>query len=97
MEQNLTQLAVIVLCDDSTGCDKMGNYFATEADIMIDIVSEVNFDTLNKIFYRSSLQTIHPLYLIFTKSLKDIAFRFCILNSKTSIIRFLIYKLAYCF
>ena len=29
-----------VLCDDSTGCDKMGDYFATEADTMVDIVCE---------------------------------------------------------
>ena len=26
-------------CLDSTGCDEMGNYFAIEADTMIDIVS----------------------------------------------------------
>ena len=75
----------------------MGDYFPTGADILMDIVSEVNFDTLNKISNWSSLQTSHPLYLIFIKSLKDIAFRFCILNSKTSIIRFPIYLLAYCF
>ena len=25
-------------CLDSTGCDEMGNYFAIEADTMIDIV-----------------------------------------------------------
>ena len=38
VEQDLTQLAVIILCDDPTGCDKMDDYFLTEADTMIDIV-----------------------------------------------------------
>ena len=37
-EQNSTQFAVLILCHDSTGCDKMGDYFAIEADTMIDIV-----------------------------------------------------------
>ena len=37
-EQNCTQFAVIILCHDSTGCDEMGDYFAIEADTMIDIV-----------------------------------------------------------
>ena len=37
--QALTLLAVVkVLCDDSIGCDIVGDYFATEADTMIDIV-----------------------------------------------------------
>ena len=27
MEQGLTQLAVIILCDDSTCCDEMEDYF----------------------------------------------------------------------
>ena len=40
MEQDLTQFAVLILCDDFTGCDKMGDYFATEADTMINIVCE---------------------------------------------------------
>ena len=44
MEQNLTQLAVIILCDDSTGCDEIDNYFAIEADTMIDIECEVDFN-----------------------------------------------------
>ena len=30
--------AVQILCRDSTGCDEMDNYFAIEADTMIDIV-----------------------------------------------------------
>ena len=34
MEQDLTQFAILLLCDDSTGCDEMGNYFATEAHFM---------------------------------------------------------------
>ena len=38
MEEDCTQFAVPILCHDSTGCGEMGDYFATEADIMIDIV-----------------------------------------------------------
>ena len=37
-EQNCTQFAVLVLCHDCTGCDEIGDYFAIEADTMIDIV-----------------------------------------------------------
>ena len=37
-EQDCTQFAVLILCHDSTGCDGMGDYFAIEADTMIDIV-----------------------------------------------------------
>ena len=37
-EQECTQFAVLILCHDSTGCDEMGDYFAIEADTMIDIV-----------------------------------------------------------
>ena len=44
MDQDLTQFAVIIICDDSTGCDKMGDYFTTEADIFIIIVCEVKLD-----------------------------------------------------
>ena len=33
-----TQLAVLILCHDSTSFDEMGDYFAIEADTMIDIV-----------------------------------------------------------
>ena len=36
-----TQLAVLIQCHDSTGCDEMGDYFAIEADTMIDIVVRV--------------------------------------------------------
>ena len=42
--QDRTQFAVLILCDDSTGCGEMGDYFATEADKMIDIVCEVNLN-----------------------------------------------------
>ena len=38
MEQDLTQFAFIILCDDSTGRDEVDDYFATEAATMIDIV-----------------------------------------------------------
>ena len=38
MEQDCTQFAVLILCHDSTGCGEMGDYFAREADTMIDIV-----------------------------------------------------------
>ena len=34
----VTDYAALILCHDSTGCDEMGDYFATEADTMIDIV-----------------------------------------------------------
>ena len=38
MKQDCTQFAVLILCHDSTGCEEMGDYFAIEADTMIDIV-----------------------------------------------------------
>ena len=34
----LYSVAILILCHDSTGCDEMGDYFAIEADTMIDIV-----------------------------------------------------------
>ena len=37
-EQGCTQFAVLIQCHHSTGCDEMGDYFAIEADTMIDIV-----------------------------------------------------------
>ena len=45
--------AVIILCDDSTGCDEKGVYLDTEADTMIYIVCEIDlikisFGTFNK-------------------------------------------------
>ena len=30
--------SALIQCHDSTGCDEMGDYFAIEADTMIDIV-----------------------------------------------------------
>ena len=38
MEQDLTQLAVMMILDDFTGCDKVDDYIATAADTMIDFV-----------------------------------------------------------
>ena len=37
-EQDCTQFRVIILCHDPTGCDEMDDYFAIEADTIIDIV-----------------------------------------------------------
>ena len=36
MEQDLTQFADKILSDDSTGCDGVDNYFATEADMLYE-------------------------------------------------------------
>ena len=36
--QDCTQFAVLIQCHDSTGCEEMGDYFAIEADTMIEIV-----------------------------------------------------------
>ena len=36
-EQDCTQFAVLIQCHNSTGCGEMGDYFAIEADTMIDI------------------------------------------------------------
>ena len=44
MEQDLTQFEVKMLCDDSTGCDEVDTYFATDADTMIHIVYEYDLD-----------------------------------------------------
>ena len=44
VEQDCTQFAVLILCHDSTGCDEMGDYFAIEADTMIDIEVDLNKD-----------------------------------------------------
>ena len=44
MDQDHTQPAVIIVCYDSTGCDEMDDYFATEADAMIDIVCEIDLN-----------------------------------------------------
>ena len=42
--QDLNKLAVILLWNDSTGCDEMDDFFATEADTMIDIVCETDLN-----------------------------------------------------
>ena len=34
----LYSVCSLIQCHDSTGCDEMGDYFAIEADTMIDIV-----------------------------------------------------------
>ena len=44
MEQDLTQFTVKILCDDSTGCDEIDNYFAIEEDTMIGILYEYDLD-----------------------------------------------------
>ena len=44
MEQDLTLLAVIILCDVSAGCDKVDDNFATEADTMIATVYEYDLN-----------------------------------------------------
>ena len=40
MQQDLTQFADKILCDDYTGCDEVDNNFATIADIMVYILYE---------------------------------------------------------
>ena len=67
MEQDLTQLAVILLCDDSTGCDEMGEYFATEADTIIDIVCEVElvYRTMCRFFIYNICKTRHELVICY--------------------------------
>ena len=44
MEQDLTQPTVIILLNESAGCDEMDNYFVTEADTIIGIVCDVNLN-----------------------------------------------------
>ena len=44
MEKVLIQFAVKIMCDDSTGFDEMDNYFATEANKMINIVYDLDDD-----------------------------------------------------
>ena len=38
------QHRTLILRDDTIGCNEMGDYFATEADTMIDIVCEVDLN-----------------------------------------------------
>ena len=42
MERDRTQLAILILCNDSTGCYEIGDYFATKADTMIDSEDYLN-------------------------------------------------------
>ena len=42
--KDLTQLAVIILCNVYTGCDEMDDYFATEADTVVNIVCDVDLN-----------------------------------------------------
>ena len=71
MEQDCTQFAVIILCHDSTGCDEMGDYFATEADTMINIVRltkikvvfEYMYLYLTGIFIKSSHLNVNYYFL----------------------------------
>ena len=44
MDQDLTQFAMKILCDDSTSFGEVGDTFATKADIMIDIVFKLDED-----------------------------------------------------
>ena len=44
IEQHLTQFAVKILFDDSTGCHERNIFFAREADIMKDIVYDLDKD-----------------------------------------------------
>ena len=39
--QDLTQLAIIILCGDSAGFGDVDDYSATEADKMVDVVNKV--------------------------------------------------------
>ena len=71
MEQELTQFAVLILCDDSTVCDEMGDYFAIGADTMIDIVCEVD---LNKDCFSYSIATFVKVSHLNVKLLFSICF-----------------------
>ena len=42
VEQDLTQLAVIMLCNNSAGCDDMEVFIATATSTMVDIVCKVD-------------------------------------------------------
>ena len=55
MEQDLNQFAVLIQCDDPTGCDEMGDHFAIDTDTMIDMVCEVD---LNKDWFCIHVYTL---------------------------------------
>ena len=44
MEHDFTQFAVLIQCDDPTGCDEIGDYFAIDSDTMIDMACEVDLN-----------------------------------------------------
>ena len=60
-EQDHTQLAVKILCNDSTGCDEEDVYFATTLDTMIDIVYK---DALDE-FIKMPRLNVTLLFLVF--------------------------------
>ena len=41
---SIYSVSVQIICDDSTGCDKMGDYFDTGTSTMKDIVFEVDLN-----------------------------------------------------
>ena len=44
MKHDLSQLTIIIMCDDSTGCDEVDDYFSTEIDTIMEIVCENDLD-----------------------------------------------------
>ena len=44
MERGLTQFVDKILRNDSTGCDEVDNYFATDAETMVQNLCEYDFD-----------------------------------------------------
>ena len=70
VEQDCTQFAVLILFHDSTGCDEMCDYFALEADTMIDIVRltwiKINFDYLYFIGIFIKLSHLNDSELLFS-------------------------------
>ena len=74
MEQDLTQFAVNkILYDDSTGCDEVDNYFATEADTIIDIlyVYDLHEDQIRILYLTGTVTKLSCLNikLLFSMSL----------------------------
>ena len=64
MDQDLTQFAVLIICDNSTGCDETGDHFTIEADTMIDIVFEV---CLNKNWFWIFIFNRNMYYIVSLK------------------------------
>ena len=59
MEQDLPQFAVLIIYDNSTVCGEMDDYFATEADTMIDIVHVFVVDLKDKNILNIHIQYEH--------------------------------------